>query len=266
LFLKIILAPSLVAGVTIAAARWGPRIGGWLTALPVVAGPTLCFYAIEQGHGFAVRAAQATLVGLVAVAAHAVAYARSCRRAAWPVSVTLGWLAFAGATLVLYQLQPSLILSLVLALAGNAIAQRALPSSQHAARASRNTRRDLLMRMIAAAGLVFALTSAADRLGPRLSGFLTPFPIATAIIAAFTHAENGPEAVVSYFRGFVPALNSFALFCFVFATALGRLGLPLSVAAALFLQLVIQAIQLWRITPQRHKTAPASMSERERGL
>ncbi|PYS51421.1 MAG: hypothetical protein DMG13_18765 [Acidobacteria bacterium] len=104
------------------------------------------------------------------------------------------------------------------------------------------------MRMLAAAALVLVLTSLADRLGPRLTGFLTPFPVATAIIAAFTHAEHGADAVVSYFHGFLPALNSFALFCFVFAIGLVPLGLPLSIAVALSLQLAIQAIQLWRMS------------------
>ena len=63
--LKLCLVPVLVGAVTLATRRWGPRIGGWLTALPVIAGPTLCFYAIEQGSEFARRAAGATLVGLV---------------------------------------------------------------------------------------------------------------------------------------------------------------------------------------------------------
>src|SRR5947199_5249622 len=112
LLLKIVLVPALVASVTIAGRRWGPRIGGWLTALPVVAGPTLCFYAIEQGNGFAARAAQTTLAGLVALSAHSVAYAWGVRRVTWPVSITLGWLAFAGVTLALYQVQLSLIVSL----------------------------------------------------------------------------------------------------------------------------------------------------------
>jgi hypothetical protein len=48
LVLKLVLVPGLVAGVTLGARRWGPAIGGWLTALPLVAGPTLFFLAIEQ--------------------------------------------------------------------------------------------------------------------------------------------------------------------------------------------------------------------------
>src|SRR5439155_1147254 len=83
---------------------------------------------------------------------------------------------------VLYQVQPNLIVCLVLALASFAIAERALPSRKPISGTAGNASRDLLMRMLAAAFLVFGLTSLADWLGPSLTGFLTPFPIATAII------------------------------------------------------------------------------------
>src|SRR5688572_1778556 len=49
LILKLVLVPALVAGLTLAARRWGPFVGGLLLGLPVVAGPTLYFYAVEQG-------------------------------------------------------------------------------------------------------------------------------------------------------------------------------------------------------------------------
>jgi len=150
-------------------------------------------------------------------------------------------------TALLYAGQFNLLISLVLALASFAIAQRILPARKPVVSAAVPPGRDLLLRMLAAAALVLILTSAADRLGPTLSGFLTPFPIATAIIAAFTQAERGPDAVISYFHGFVPALNSFALFCFVFALALVRFGLPLAVTLALSAQLAIQGINLWRM-------------------
>src|SRR5262245_48516042 len=95
LFLKLALVPALVASVTLAARKWGPRIGGWLTALPIIAGPTLCFYAIEQGTDFAARAAQGTLIGLVAVVAHSVTYTWTSRRFGVLISLLSGWIAFA---------------------------------------------------------------------------------------------------------------------------------------------------------------------------
>ena len=64
LVLKLLVPPSLVAGVTLATRRWGYRVGGLLTAFPVVAGPVLCFYAVER-YAFAARAAQATVVGSI---------------------------------------------------------------------------------------------------------------------------------------------------------------------------------------------------------
>jgi hypothetical protein len=248
--LKLCLVPLLVAGVTLGTRRWGPRIGGWLTALPVIAGPTLCFYALEQGNEFARMAAQATLVALVAVAAHSVTYAHICRRWSWLPSLLLSWLAFGVVTLIFYAVQVNLLISFLMALASFVLAQRVLPLPSKAPAAPAHAARDLLLRMAAALGLVFPLTSAADRLGPTLSGFLTPFPVATAIIAVFTQAERGPDAVIAYFHGFVPALNSFAVFCFVFASVLKAIGLPLTIVAALSAQLAIQTINLWRMLRQ----------------
>jgi len=163
--LKLCLVPVLVGAVTLATRRWGPRIGGWLTALPVIAGPTLCFYAIEQGNEFARRAAGATLVGLVAVAAHSVTYAHVCRRWPWFPSLFISWFAFGVVTLVFYTVQVNLLISLLMALASFVIAQRILPSQSKTAVVPGNPARDLLLRMAAALGLVFALTSMADRAG-----------------------------------------------------------------------------------------------------
>jgi len=103
---------------------------------------------------------------------------------------------------------------------------------------------DLPLRMFVAATLVFALTSAAARLGPALSGLLTPFPVATAIIAGFTHAQQGTAAVVRFLRGYMPGLCSFAIFCFVFALMLPTRTLPATLVVALAAQLGAQAILL----------------------
>ena len=46
LLLKLVLVPGLIALVTLAGRRFGPRVGGWLNALPLVAGPVLFFLAL----------------------------------------------------------------------------------------------------------------------------------------------------------------------------------------------------------------------------
>jgi hypothetical protein len=135
----------------------------------------------------------------------------------------------------------------VVAVAGLLIANRLMPLSSGTESASQPSRWDLPVRMGVAAMLVVVLTALADRLGPRLSGILTAFPVATVVIGVFTQVQRGHEAVAAFFRGLIRGLHSFVLFCFVFSAALGPLGLPLlpSVVSALFAQLAFQAVLLW---------------------
>ena len=124
LLLKLLLVPGLVAAVTVAVRRWGPAVGGWLAGLPVVAGPVLVFYALEQGTLFAARAASGTLTGLIATAAFVVTYATASARWSWPACMVLGWTTFAAAILTLYALQLSSLSSLVAVIAATVIGRR----------------------------------------------------------------------------------------------------------------------------------------------
>jgi len=245
LLLKIFLVPVLIAVVTLGTRRWGPRVGGWLSGLPTVAGPTLCFYAWEQGPRFGARAAHATLVGLVAVPFFCLAYAYSARQPRWAVSLLAGWAAFLLGIAVFSRFSLSLAVAWMLLAVSCAAAVVLMPATGPAGASPPHTRWDLPLRMLAAAVLVFALTSAADRLGPALSGLLTPFPVAIAIIAAFTHNERGRDPLIVFFRGFLPALASFGLFCVVLALALEPFGLWTALAIALVVQLSIQTATLW---------------------
>jgi hypothetical protein len=243
--LKLLLVPVLIALVTIGTRRWGPRVGGWLSGLPTVAGPTLCFYAWEQGNRFAARASHATLVGLVAVPFFCLAYVYSARRANWAVSLLAGWGAFLLGVAALQQVAVPLGAAWGLLAASCGAAFLLMPAHAADAVAPPPPRWDVPLRMTAAAALVIALTSAADRLGPALSGLLTPFPVAIAIVAAFTHTQRGPDPVVAFFRGFLPALASFGLFCVTLALALEPLGLWTALALALAAQLSVQTLTLW---------------------
>jgi hypothetical protein len=79
---------------------------------------------------------------------------------------------------------------------------------------------DLYARGAFTAVLVFAITTAADRLGLAVSGVLTPFPIATSVLAAFALARDGPAVATSMLHGFVAALPAFAALRFAAGFAL----------------------------------------------
>lgn len=239
--------PALVAGCTLGARRWGPQIGGWLTALPVVAGPTLFFLAMEQDAAFAARAALGTLVAMIAVAVFGVVYAWVSLRCGWAPSVLAGWAAFVAATVLLLAVPWTPITALLATLAGFTAAARALPAARPHPSPSPTPAWDLPLRMIGTLAVVLTVTSAADRLGPALSGAFTPFPVALTVLVVFAHAQQGAPVAIQLLRGFFPAMWGFALFCLVLAQALVPLGPALAFALAIAAQLAVHGLVFWRM-------------------
>jgi len=244
LLLRLTLVPILVAAVTLVVRRWGPRAAAFVAALPAVAGPTLGFYAVQQGHAFAAHAAEGALLGLVGVAAFCCAYGYAALRFAWPVCLLIGWLSVGLTTFVTLHVDVSALVGLAIAVGSLLLVRWVLPPPGPAQMAPAPPVWDLPVRMLSALTLVFVLTSAAARLGPALSGLLTPFPVVTAIVAGFMHAQQGSGAVLRFLRGYMPGLCSFAVFCFVFALTLPTRSLASAVAWALTAQLFVQGILL----------------------
>jgi len=244
LLLKLVVAPGLVAAVTVAVRRWGPAVGGWLSGMPVVAGPVLVFLAVEQGTAFAARASHATLAGLIGTVAYATAYALTSVRLPWVASLLIGYLAFGATTWALYHVQPTIMLSLVGLFAATVVGRRLLPRVEHPVGPTVAPRGDLPLRLLATATLVVVLTAAAGRLGPLLSGLLNAFPVLTTVITAFTHAQRGSAATVVFVHGFLGAITGFGLFCFALALTVDRLGLGAGLACALAAQLAVSGLTL----------------------
>ena len=253
LLLKLLLVPGLVAAVTLAVRRWGPAAGGWLAGLPVVAGPVLVFYALEQGRAFAAGAAHGTLTGLLATVVFVVTYATDSRRFRWQVCVVVGWIAFAVAVMVLSRMRLSLGLSLACVFASTMSARHVLPRLREAADGPTvpHSRSDLPVRLLATASLVVSLTALAEQLGPTLSGLLNAFPVLTTIIAAFTHAQRGRPPMVAFLDGYLQSVVGFALFCLVMSMTLISLGLTRALLAAVAVQLLAHALLLWRRSRSR---------------
>jgi hypothetical protein len=156
----------------------------------------------------------------------------------------MGWVSFGVITVLTLRTSVGAVVGLIVAVAALMLVRYLLPLPGPVGTPGKPPQWDLPLRMCSAAALVFALTAAADRLGPAMSGLLTPFPVATAIIAGFTHAQQGSGAVIRFLRGYMPGLCSFAVFCFVLALTLPRLSAPLSFATALALQLLAQGMML----------------------
>ncbi|MFJ1765517.1 hypothetical protein ACIOD2_34690 [Amycolatopsis sp. NPDC088138] len=224
LLLKLVLAPLLVVGSSLAGRRWGPGVTGLLVALPVVAGPILFITYLEQGAAFAARAASASLLGLVSLAVFTVVFARVSAARGLTLTILTGWAACLAVDLALSFVPVPAWVALGLAVLTAWGAAKAMPRARGEARPVALPWWDLLARAAATAALVLALTAAAGRLGPEITGVLAPFPIGTTVVAGFALAQGGPAAAVATTRGVLRGLGGFAAFCFLAAELAEPLG------------------------------------------
>jgi hypothetical protein len=245
LVLKLVLVPALVAAVTLAGRRWGAVVAGLLGSLPIVSGPALVFYAIEQGDAFAADASRAILVTLVPVSAAALTYAWASLVAPWWVSAAAGCGTFAVAVLAVERVAWTPQTALPVALAGIALARALLPPVPGAGAPAVRSGWDLPLRVLSTVGLLLVLTSIAARLGPDRTGVFTAFPVALGILLAFTHVQQGAVTAVRFLRGFLPGMGSTAAFCFVAALALRPLGAATAFTLALATSVSVQAAVVW---------------------
>jgi hypothetical protein len=245
LAVKLLLAPAFVSAATLAARRFGTRVGGLIAGLPVVAGPILLIYALAHGRAFAAGAASGTLLGLVSLIAFVVVYARLAPRLFWGASMLAGWLAFALCTAVFSALSlpagAALAVTAVGLLAGLAFLPR--PAAEPGVHPPPPLW-DLPLRAACAAALVLSLTAVAGWLGPQLSGLLAPFPIIATVLSTFTHAQRGTDELLRLLRGLISGYGAFALFCFALAVSLRHLDIAAGFALATAIALLAQGVAL----------------------
>ena len=243
---KVLLAPSFVVGASLAARRFGVRVGGLVAGLPVVAGPILLAYAIAHGRGFAANAAAGTVLGLVSLIAFVIVYSRLAPRLFWGASMLAGWLAFIALTVAFSGLHPPVQASLALALAAVAAGLLFLlpraPALTHSPPPPPSW--DLPLRAGCALALVLTLTAVAGWLGPQLSGLLAPFPIIATVLAVFTHGQRGTGELVRMMRAMVSGFAAFALFFFTLAVTLRHIPTGAAFALATGLAVAVQGIAL----------------------
>jgi hypothetical protein len=241
---KLTLTPLIMYLTSAAGRRWGPGISGWLTGLPLLAGPVSVFVCIEQGPDFAGQAAGSTLVGMWSSCAFCLAYHAVANRG-WVAAAVAAVVAFAVATALLnaVSLPPLAGLLGVVGLASLCLKWIAAPVSTVAM--TRPPRWDMPARLAIAAGYVIVQTGVAGWLGPQLSGLVTPFPIVVIVLTAFAHHQLGEAAATRVLRGFLIGMYAFATFFWLVAVGMEPLGPWLAYPVALAACLAINGLALW---------------------
>jgi hypothetical protein len=233
--LKIAVTPLLVAGVALAARRWGPTVGGILMGLPWFSGPVLFILILDHGIDFGVGACLGIIIAVTCVSAFMLAYGLVAAVAGWPLSLTAGVAAFfAGAAAlsnpaVLERVLPAALPPLWgaagLGAVSLGVALALLPRPRGGVLPQAPPWWDIPARMAAAAALVAVLVTGAEALGPRLAGVMASYPIILTVTGTFTHYSSGRGAIWRVLRGLAASLFGFIAFFLVVGLALPDAGL-----------------------------------------
>ena len=262
LALKLLLAPLLVVGSSLTGRRWGPRVAGILVVLPIVAGPILLILYLEHGSRFAADAAGAATLGIVPLAFFAVGFAYLSKRHGWFVTLLASWLVVLATDLALARVDlpagAALALALLALHGASALLRR---QGRQSVPLPATPWWDLPARAGATALLVLLVTGLAASLGPALTGTLAPFPIALSVVCAFTVAQAGHAGVLALLRGIVPGLDGFALFCFLVAAMINKVGGVVAFGVATGAA-VIFAIFLLALTSNRYAWSAPTFDQR----
>jgi hypothetical protein len=234
--LKIAVTASLVVACSVIAERAGAVIAALVVTLPITAGPSYVFLALDHGASFVAGAA---LGGLVMIAVNAVfllvyaAVAQRHRAAGTFAAAFAAWIALALlAGSVSWTFGGAIALSAATFLICVPLAERfghcIAPSVKH-------YWYDVPLRVLLVCSLVGTVVGLSRMLGPVLSGSLAMFPVALSSLGLILHPRIGGPAAAAVMANSIPASAGFA-------TALVLLHLtavPLGSAPALCLTLLV---------------------------
>ncbi|MFJ4349229.1 hypothetical protein [Pseudomonas sp. NPDC089401] len=250
-YLKFLITPTLMLAISLASKRWGTKIGGLLSGLPVTSALVMLFLSLEQGPGFALQAVPGALAGLAAVQATYLFYYRVTRRLpAFPACIAALVVYAASAALMSHLHLVALSVGVTLALLSLIILVTSRQVAPADAKVVQLPRWVIPLRMLTATLLLLAITASAEWLGPVASGLLAPIPVIAWPLAVFAHVQGGHHELGAIVRGnAIGAVGVLGFYLAVNAT-IAQWGTLPAIAAAVVLA-VVATFALARLLDRR---------------
>jgi len=226
----------------VAGRRWGAGVAGWLAGFPSLTGPVLFFLALERGPEFTVQAAVVALSTVFSAVAFGAAYSWACTRWHWAWSLACALSAWSAAALLLSRLPLTPIVSLAISLLTLLAAPRIYARAQAQWGGSTMPTYELLLRMVAGAAMVLAVTATAEALGTAWTGLFAAFPVMSTVLAVFSHRANGPGFAVALLRAMIGGFYSFIAFSLTVSLLLAHASVAVTFVAAVVAAVVVQGV------------------------
>lgn len=237
---KMVLTALVVVGSSLVVERTGPFIGGMIATLPISAGPSYIFLALDHTPAFIADAALTTLTANAATMMFVTVYAHLAQSRGLIASLGLGLL-FWGLLMTLFSFVPWTLETALLAnLIGFGVSLRLCSKFMSVPKAGilKRGRWDIALRALGVVSLVGIVVVLGNLAGPRAAGVAAPFPIVLSSLAAMLHPRLGGRLAAATLANSLPGFAGFALAI----TTLHLTAVPLGSAWALSLALAISVV------------------------
>jgi len=234
LLLRMAIAAAFVVTASIIAERSGPVIGALIATLPVSAGPSYVFLALDHDAAFVAQGALASLPVNAATIFMCLTYVVLAQRHGVVVScgsAVAVWIAFAS---LIRQLDWSLTAGLAANLIAFGICIPQLAGYRHA-KMPLVTRRwyDVPMRALLVATLVAIVVSTSGWVGPRISGIIALYPVVFSSIMVILHPRIGGQPTAAVLANSAWGLLGFGMAIAVLHVAVVGFGSVIGLCLAL---------------------------------
>lgn len=251
LLLRMAIAAAFVVSASVITERSGPVIGALVATLPVSAGPSYVFLAIDHDAAFIAQGALSSLPVNAATIFMALTYVVLAQRHSLVVSCGSAlavWIAMAS---VIRMFDWTLTAGLAVNLIAFGICIPLLAGYRHV-KMPLVTRRwyDVPMRAALVATLVAIVVSTSSWVGPRISGIIAIFPVVFSSMMVILHPRIGGPPTAA-----VLANSAWGLLGFGMAIAVVHVGAT-NFGSAVGLSLALATCIGWNLTlwwNQRHR-------------
>lgn len=209
--LKMAVAAAIVVVVSMIAERARPFFAAMVATLPVSAGPSLFFLALDHDDAFLQATLLGAMVANLASCAYILAYANLAQSKTLPVALGGAILSWAMAGSVLRPLPWTLGGAILATAVLYVVMVRVVEPFTKAPRpaATPRSRYALLMRASGVSFLVALVTLTSAHVGPYVSAFLAVFPIVLSSLIVILHPRIGGPATAAFIASAVPGLAGF---------------------------------------------------------
>ncbi|MDA9495890.1 hypothetical protein [Bradyrhizobium sp. CCBAU 11361] len=234
LLLRMAIAAAFVVTASIITERSGPVIGALIATLPVSAGPSYVFLAIDHDAGFIAQGALASLPVNAATIFMCLTYVVLSQRHNLAVScgsAVAVWIVLAS---IIRQFDWSLTAGLAANLIAFGICIPLLAGYRHA-KMPLVTRRwyDVPMRAALVAILVAIVVSTSGWVGPRISGIIALYPVVFSSIMLILHPRIGGPPTAAVLANSAWGLLGFGMAVAVLNVAVTQFGSAIGLSCAL---------------------------------